>query len=155
MANGPSTTTRSYSCGRLSAPLGSPNNQPPAAQADEHWSGQTVTMYSQLLETALAQVPTSEHPSSAGDALVELIRCRSRLTKGVSIEDRSEMVPAAVAVQLAYDVALVELTRRLGLDFDLSAFDQPLKQRSRLEGALLSRGIDVESFDGQAITPPE
>jgi hypothetical protein len=112
-------------------------------------------MYSHLLESALAEVPTSQHHASPADALAELVLCRSRLRSGAAIEDPAESVHAAVAVQLSYDVALVELARRLDIDCDLSAFDQPLKQRSRLEQALLSRGIDVETFDGQAVAPPE
>ncbi len=107
-------------------------------------------MYSQLLASALSQDPPSESESTPGNALLKLIRCRSRLGSGTSSRAGSAWVPAALADQLAYDVALVDLARQVGLECDLSRFSQPSEERSRLEGALRSRGIDLAEFDGQA-----
>lgn len=109
-----------------------------------------MTMYSQLLESALGQDPPSESQSTPGNALLKLIQCRSRLGSDASSHTGPAWVPAALADQLAYDVALVDLARQVGLECDLSRFNQPSEERHRLEGALRSRGIDLDEFDGQA-----
>jgi hypothetical protein len=109
-----------------------------------------MTVYSQLLESALGQAPSSGGESTPGNALVKLIECRQRRDSVASSRSGPGWVPAALANQLAYDAALVDLARHVGLVCDLSRFNQPSGERSRLEGALRSRGIHLVEFDGQA-----
>ena len=50
-------------------------------------------------------------------------------------------VPAAVADQVAYDIALIALCRHAGVGFDVEEFNQPDEARGRLEEALAERGL--------------
>ena len=62
----------------------------------------------------------------------------------------TDWAPDAIADQLAYDVALVELSQRLGIEVDLTRFGQPRQERDRLEQALISRGIHLDEFEAPA-----
>ena len=59
----------------------------------------------------------------------------------------SDWAPAAIADHLAYDAALIELSRHLGIEVDLTRFGQPQHERARLEQALVARGIRLDEFD--------
>jgi hypothetical protein len=105
-----------------------------------------MAMYAQLIGAALERVEPGE-TRTAGEVLSELIRCRSQLEPSRSGDRSLSWVPEAVANQLAYDVALVELARCHGIDCDPLAFDQPPAERSRLENALAARGVQVVELD--------
>ena len=45
------------------------------------------------------------------------------------------------------DVALITLTRLLGVDSDVDPFDQPQEERSRLEQALVDHGIWLNELE--------
>ena len=57
---------------------------------------------------------------------------------------------AALANQVAYDLALIDLARCLGLDCDPASFDQPQRRRIELEGELISHGIRLDEPEQQA-----
>ena len=60
----------------------------------------------------------------------------------------SSGVPDALSRELDYDVALITLARLLGVDSDIESFDQPQKERSRLEQALVDHGIRLDELEG-------
>jgi hypothetical protein len=55
-----------------------------------------------------------------------------------------------VADQLAYDIALIELAQGVGVDCDLFGFDQPPRERNRIEQALAARGLRLNDLDEEA-----
>jgi hypothetical protein len=100
-----------------------------------------MSMYAKLLNSALGTAGRPGPASTTEELVDELARCRARLPSGPSPATASGGVPAAVADQLAYDMALVELCRRVGLAYDVGAFDRPEEARARLEQALAGRGL--------------
>ncbi|MGD0379101.1 MAG: hypothetical protein ABSC30_03870 [Acidimicrobiales bacterium] len=108
-----------------------------------------MSVYSQLLDTALDQTH-SVPGSTTGDVLAQLLERRNRLGAKLSSYTGSDWAPDAIADQLAYDVALIEFSRRLGIDVDLTKFGQPQHERARLEQALVSRGIHLDVLEESA-----
>jgi hypothetical protein len=106
-----------------------------------------MTMYAQLLGSALDRREQLDVESTAGDALAELLRCRSDIHSEPHLKRRSGQALSGVAEQLAYDVALVGLARRLGIDCDLDHFDQPHRARHTLERALATRGVPLDDLN--------
>ena len=103
----------------------------------------SMVMYTDLLTAALgARPPLAEEPTSR-EVLSELRRCHKRLSD-VSSYDGRGWAPDAVADQLAYDVALMDLSRLLGIECEVLKFGQPDRERARLERELGSRGIHLE-----------
>lgn len=99
-----------------------------------------MSMYTQLLGAALEKIASSTEESTTGEALVELLRCRNRLDAGMAREG-PHWATDAIADELAYDIALIELARGFGVECDVSDFDNPRKGRAGLERDLGSRGI--------------
>ena len=113
----------------------------------DHWA--VMTMYTQLLETALDGAGPDEQ-MSAGESLAALLRAAGRLgSLPQSSGAGAGWVPAAVVDQLAYDMALVRLSRCLGIDCDIAGFDRPERERARLKEALASRGVHLDELDGR------
>jgi hypothetical protein len=104
-------------------------------------------MYAELLDAAFSERLRSGPPGATGERLAELLRCRSQLTTSTPSNNR---VAGAVADQLAYDLALIELAQGVGVDCDPLLFDQPLRERQRLEQALVSWGVPLNDLDEQA-----
>jgi hypothetical protein len=100
-----------------------------------------MSMYTQLLDAALHQLPI-DRSGEKRVALAEVWRCRNQLERGTADVD-PDTVPAALALQIAYDVALLRLAELIGIESDPSRFDRPQLERSRLEGALADRGISL------------
>ncbi len=98
-----------------------------------------MSMYSQLLKAAIEDRHGSTSEATPGELLAELHRRRGNLA--ALPNPGPGRVPAAVADQLHYDIALVELSRRLGIECDVRTFDQPDSERSRLERALGAKGV--------------
>jgi hypothetical protein len=98
----------------------------------------SVFMYAELLEAALGERLRSGPPGASGERLAELFRCRRQLNASPSPNNG---VAVSVADQLAYDVALIELAQGVGINCDLLGFDQPQRERARLEQGLISRGV--------------
>ncbi len=105
-----------------------------------------MSVYSQLLRSALDQSHAGQG-STTGDVLAQLLERRSQLGSSLSLYTGSDWAPGAIADQLAYDVALIELSRRLGIEVDLAQFGQPQRERARLEQVLKSRGIHLDGLN--------
>ena len=99
-------------------------------------------MYTQLLDAALEQRLPREPEPSRRRAVEEVRRRREELELGVR-EHNLDTVPAVLALQIGYDVALLELAEVVGIDSGPSRFDQPERERDRLRHALNDMGIDV------------
>ncbi len=100
-----------------------------------------MSIYSQLLSAALEQVDGSDGEPTTGEGLAKLLTYRSRLESDVRMREGSDWTAAALADQLAYDIALIGLARSLEIEFDLDRFDQRQIERNRLERALEARGL--------------
>jgi hypothetical protein len=59
-------------------------------------------------------------------------------------EHTIDTVPAVLALQIGYDVALLELAEVVGIESEPSRFDQPERERDRLRHALSDIGIDLD-----------
>ena len=59
------------------------------------------------------------------------------------VPDRTGLRPHS-PTNLAYDMALIGLARRLEIEFDLNSFDQRQLERNRLERALEARGLGLD-----------
>ena len=73
--------------------------------------------------------------ASERGALDEVLRCRAELESAPPATD-PDTVPVVLALEVAYDVALLELARLVGVESDPDRFEQPQLERARLEGAL-------------------
>ncbi|HEY1444224.1 MAG TPA: hypothetical protein VGF51_04940 [Acidimicrobiales bacterium] len=100
-----------------------------------------MSMYAQLLDAALEQRPPRE--PERNHAVEELRRCREELELGVP-EHNIDTVPSVLALQIGYDVALLELAEAVGIETAPSRFDQPERERDRLRRALNEIGIDLD-----------
>jgi len=105
-----------------------------------------MSIYAQLLDDALGQA-LPDKTSTTGDALAQLLEIRRRLGAILPGYTGPDWTTAAIADQLAYDVALIELARRLGIGVSLTGFGQPKHERTRLEQALVARGVRLDEFD--------
>jgi hypothetical protein len=104
-----------------------------------------MSMYTQLLDAALGQQRPAIDGASEPGAVDEVLRCRRALEEGVPTDGDSDVVPIVLALQVAYDVALLDLARVVGIETDPSRFEQPQLERERLERALGALGIGVEA----------
>jgi hypothetical protein len=107
-------------------------------------------LYTKLLETALDRVHDSDPLPASGEALAELLRCRGQLGTGAFPGLGSGGMVGTVTDQLAYDIALIELARCLGIDCDLHKFGPPQHERELLEGVLAAQGILLDDLDEQS-----
>ena len=100
-------------------------------------------MYTQLLDAALEQRRPRGPDPSRSHAVEEVRRCREELEHGAP-EQGIDTVPAVLALQIGYDVALLELAEVVGIDSGPSRFDQPERERDRLRRALNDIGINLD-----------
>ena len=107
-------------------------------------------MYTYILEAALRDRGQPDSGMTARDALAVLFECRRQLDSIASAESSADWSATALANQVAYDLALIDLVRSLGLDCDPSSFDQPQRRRIELERELISRGIPLDELDQRA-----
>jgi hypothetical protein len=98
-------------------------------------------MYVELLKSVIGDGPDAD-ALPTGELVLEVVRRRS-LARVAGSGKGPGLVPTAVADQLGYDMALVQLCRRLGIGVDLGSFDRPIAERRRLEEALQVRGVPV------------
>ena len=111
-----------------------------------------MSIYGQLLEAALDERRRVVPPSSGGELLAELLRCRERVAADLATTGSngdSRRVAHALADELAYDVALIELARGLRIPAERGDFDPPHLVRRRLEDALVSSGVRLSGLDGK------
>jgi len=104
-----------------------------------------MSMYSQLLGSALEHAGTSDVVLTASETMAELLRSRRRIAQSASGRAGSQGISNAIADQLAYDVALLSFAHSAGIAWDISTFAQPSEARMRLERELLARGIDLDA----------
>jgi hypothetical protein len=100
-----------------------------------------MSMYTQLLDAAVGQRGSVALRPTKRSALDALRRSRGELDEDTPLPTDSDAVPAVLAREIAYDVALLELAEVMGIDTDLSRFEQPRLERARLERELRERGI--------------
>ena len=103
-----------------------------------------MSMYTQLLEAAFRERPSVDVDPSPDGALEQALRRKRDLRERLPAVEGDDMVPAHLALQIGYDVALLELAGQVGIETEPSRFEQPQCERERLEGALRERGIDLE-----------
>ena len=111
--------------------------------------GMVMSMYTQILEAALSE---RRQPAvvTAAEALGALLFCHSRLGSNGSLERGLDWSSTALANQVAYDIALIDLARCVGIACEPGAFSQPERRRDELKRELVSRGIRLDELDQQA-----
>jgi len=103
-----------------------------------------MAMYSELLDAALHERCVGASTMTVTDSVSALVHCRTPLeSPGLPADGTA----TALANQFAYDVALIELARCVGLDCDPSTFDRPERRRTELRRELISRGIRLGKVD--------
>ncbi len=112
-----------------------------------------MSMYTQLLEAACKDRPFSSDAGADADptpdsALDEVLRRRHQLDEGLRAGESAETVPAQLALQIGYDVALMDLAQRMGIETEPGRFEQPQQERERLERELSDKGISIENAAG-------
>jgi hypothetical protein len=110
-----------------------------------------MSMYTQLLDAVFGQRHRMGADAAECDALDEVLRRRDELQEGVVPETDPDAVPVALARQIGYDVALLDLARVMGIDSDPSRFEQPQLERDRLEQILCERGISLGMTCGEPV----
>jgi hypothetical protein len=105
-----------------------------------------MSMYTQLLDAALEQRPARDDLVSRTEAVERVRRRRDELEVGVPRGDELDAVPAVLALQIGYDVALLELAAVVGIESGPSRFEQPERERDRLRQALSDVGVSVETL---------
>ena len=102
-------------------------------------------MYTELLDAASRQHRPPIEGAGELQALHEVHRCRRELEEGIPPDDDADTVPVVLALQVAYDIALLELARAVGIDTEPSRFEQPQLERERLERAFGALGMRLEA----------
>jgi len=101
-------------------------------------------MYARLLDAVLSDDtdPPTSPPTRSPGPLAEVVRLHHVLERHAEGADPGSALQG-VADQLAYDAALVRLARRRGIAVDIASFDVPELGRTRLEQALVAKGVRV------------
>ena len=99
-----------------------------------------MSMYVELLSTVLDAGPDELRDASLVDDARD---CRERMLVGRL--RRGESAYAALASEVAYDRALVNLCAARGIDVDPQRFTHPGQERSRLERELAATGVDLRA----------
>lgn len=107
-----------------------------------------MSMYAEFLKIALEQAPRSDDKLTVEAALTVLLQRRNRLLGPKN--ESSSGIPSALSNELEYDTALIALPRLLDIPTDIRSFDVPQTERSRLELALLEKGIQIDEVDSVA-----
>jgi hypothetical protein len=97
-----------------------------------------MSLYAELLDVALAETRSEGGDRTTGEALTELLRCRNDLDLRVA-PGEPHRAADSIAIELAYDVALIGFARRLGIECGVIDFDQPAQGRAWIELALICR----------------
>ena len=108
-----------------------------------------MSMYTHLLGVACDQRTPAGPDDAAPGALAEAKRCRGELKAGLPPGLDPDAVPVVLALEIGYDVALIELATQVGVQTDPSRFEQPARERARLEQEFAARGIDLDTVDDE------
>jgi hypothetical protein len=103
-----------------------------------------MSMYTQLLGAALGDRLPFVAEATRTAAVAEARRRRHDLESRKLAGMSSDSVPVVLALQVGYDVALIELSAMMGIDSGPGRFEPPERERKRLEAALGDLGIDLE-----------
>ncbi|HEY1650413.1 MAG TPA: hypothetical protein VGG09_00895 [Acidimicrobiales bacterium] len=103
-------------------------------------------MYTRLLDAALEQRPPPDDSPSRENALGEVRRRRAELELGLP-GGEVDTVSEALALQIGYDVALIDLAAVVGIDSGPVRFEQPERERDRLRTALRDVGVILDVLD--------
>jgi hypothetical protein len=99
-----------------------------------------MSMYTELVAHAQGGL----HENLQGDALLcYALDCRSEMLASGPITRATAM--SALAVEVAYDCALLKLCAAMGIEPVVADFSHPAQDRRRLEVALMGAGIDLAS----------
>jgi hypothetical protein len=115
-----------------------PTDAPMLAEGSPHAS---ITMYADLIEAALAEVYPTGDQISSNQERDEVIRRRKRLASATGRVGGRRDVTAALADQVAYDVALIRLARSVDVRCDPRNFGWPRNERQRVERTLANGGV--------------
>jgi hypothetical protein len=99
-----------------------------------------MSMYTQLLDAALKEVPLAVERTIDED-MSSVRDCHARLASNEKDDRTAEWSFSALANQVAYDLALIELARRVGIDCAIKTFQQPENRRTELMQELNSHGV--------------
>ena len=101
-------------------------------------------MYTQILTSA----PRGPLENLQGEALLcYTLDCQSEMLASGPITRATAM--SALAMEVAYDCALLKLCAANGIDTVATDFSHPANDRRRLEAALKEAGIDLTSLAWQ------
>jgi hypothetical protein len=103
-----------------------------------------MSMYTHLLGAACGQRAPQDQGGATPVALAEARRCRGELRAGLPPGLDPDAVPVVLALEIGYDVALIELAQTAGVPTDPRRFEHPERERERLEGELAALGIDLD-----------
>ena len=92
-------------------------------------------MYTCILEAALRDRSLSDAGMTTDEALAAFLECRLHLGSTASSERSAAWGSAALANQVAFDLALIDLAESVGLECAPSSFDQPQRGRKHLNGS--------------------
>jgi predicted nucleic acid-binding protein len=106
-------------------------------------AGILMSMYTDILHKAFERRPKAVGPPVVSDAVKEVLDRRSRLAVTRSPKRAAGWAANALANQVAYDVALIELAQSVGLACDPSTFDQPELRRNEVDRELAARGVHL------------
>ena len=103
-----------------------------------------MSMYTQLLGAALGDRVPFVAESTRTAAVAEARRRRHNLEARMTAGTTPDPIPVVLALQVGYDVALLELAAIVGIDSGPGRFEPAERERARLEAALGDLGIDLE-----------
>jgi len=106
-----------------------------------------MSMYTHLLDVAWGRRVPAGAGAATPLALAEARRCRDELRAGQPPGLDHDAVPVVLALEIGYDVALIELAKRLGVQTDPSRFEQPQRERERLEEEFSALGFHLDDGD--------
>src|SRR3974390_387834 len=113
------------------------------ASPDEAATESPMSMYTHLLGVARGRRGPREQGSTTPVALAEARRCRGELRTGLPSRLDPDAVPVVLALEIGYDVALIELATTDRGATGPSRFEQPQLERQRLEGELAAMGSQL------------
>jgi hypothetical protein len=102
-----------------------------------------VSMYADILDSAFLERPGTTSSLTVTEAVTELLDRWKKLTSTRAKERSIDWAATALANQVAYDVALIDLARSVGIACDPDTFEQPERRRNELNRELAARGVHL------------